>query len=61
MVDELERDVELELDRERATLARLERIRRLAVQEGAYGTPGLDADIAQTRAAIAELELEAGS
>ena len=48
-----------ELDRERETLRRLERIRRCACEEGAWGTPGLDRDIEETRVVIAELESQA--
>jgi len=47
-----------ELEHERRLLDRLERIRRCALEEGAYATPGIDRAIAETRAAIAELELE---
>lgn len=45
-----------ELEHERRVLARLERIRRCAWQEGALGTPGLDRNIAETRDVIAQLE-----
>lgn len=55
-VDESGGVLAAELDRERAVLRRLERIRLVAVDEGAYGTPALDRDIAETRAAIAALE-----
>jgi hypothetical protein len=45
-----------ELERERRLLSRLEAILRCAIAEGAYGTPALDRNIAETRAVIAELE-----
>ena len=50
--------LEMEIEAEKETLRRLERIRRIAIEEGAYGTPDLDRNIDETRKVFGELEAQ---